>query len=53
MEDKDFQDFLTALGITASVLTIWPFCPALAIGSSVAIAIHLYRIKKQQDKDEQ
>lgn len=46
MEDKDFQDFLTALGITGSLLTIWPFCPALVIGSSVVIAIHLYRMKK-------
>ncbi|MBE9227868.1 hypothetical protein IQ264_20815 [Phormidium sp. LEGE 05292] len=51
MENKDFQDFLTALGITASVLTIWPYCPALAVGSAVAIAYHLYRMKKQENKD--
>ncbi|MGA9380197.1 MAG: hypothetical protein WBV73_15640 [Phormidium sp.] len=51
MENKDFQDFLTALGITASVLTIYPFCPALAIASAVAIAYHLYRMKKQENKD--
>lgn len=53
MEDRDFQDFLTALGITASILTIWPFCPALAIGSAVTIVIHLYRIKHQHNKDKQ
>lgn len=53
MEDKDFQDFLTALGITGTILTIWPYSYALAIGSAIAIAIHLYRIKKQGDKDEQ
>ena len=53
MQDKDFQDFLTALGITSSILTIWPYSWALAIGLAVAIAIHLYRIKKSENKDEQ
>lgn len=43
MENKDFQNFLTALGITASILTIWPDCYALAVGSVVAIAYYLYR----------
>jgi len=43
MENKDFQDFLTALGITASILTIWPYCPALAVGSVVVILYYLYR----------
>jgi hypothetical protein len=50
MEDKLFQKFVTALGVTASIITIWHDSHALAVASGVAITLLPISVKKQNNK---